>query len=648
MIVALVVFLAAVLVPVSAVAQCDGDQRFAVAVYHFNVQYVAGGLQGYPEDLGFQNLDEWNALDLTDAGIQDLIVRESFLPLLQMYERHPGWGGDLELQGLMVDVIRERHPDVLALMGDLDGQVAWDSMHYSDELWTHQPRAAIQRSLLETQSAFDAAGLTRSASVFTQEGQFSLGMGDFLPAGSVAMIPRNLFGLHYPTQERAPLWTLGDSGVFATVGGHGWTHTEAECSIEVRWTFMDDGELLATGDINPYFATAFVADPEVVAAYEAELEELEAQGYVIATVGAAVQALRASAFEPTPMPPVLDGTWQPRNTANLGRWMGDQGEVFGDRETDGAIRTAWWTAYAEVLAAQTLDSDGASVDAAWRELLLAGVSDATGWNPYITEMNYAFEHAAAARELVAGVLMDAVVAAGCEGMTRIDGGTGAVACGAEPDQGRSTLADPQRDLVAGASSGGVAVQVQWFTDAAVPGAERAVVTFSGLSAVADQARQVEIGWEAQSVDFVPAGSSAGVVSVPLALFADAEAPVGIPLAGGVLGLGGDDWLVVDPREVGVAARVHPDQGFVTFLDDTRAVGDSDRWEFWFVTGQAGALALARALIDAPDVYVAAPVIEPAPDIDEDCYCGTVEPSAARPLWALVLGAVLARRRRARR
>ncbi len=36
---ALVLCLALLLVPDLADAQCEGDQKFAVAVYHFNVQY---------------------------------------------------------------------------------------------------------------------------------------------------------------------------------------------------------------------------------------------------------------------------------------------------------------------------------------------------------------------------------------------------------------------------------------------------------------------------------------------------------------------------------------------------------------------------------------------------------------------------------
>ena len=139
-----------------------------------------------------------------------------------------------------------------------------------------------------------------------------------------------------------------------------------------------------------------------------------------------------------------------------------------------------------------------------------------------------------------------------------------------------------------------------------------------------------------------------MTSVPLELFAEAEVPVGVPLSGGLLGLGGDTWLVVDPRTVGVAARVHPDQDFVRFQEGTRARGDGERWELWFVEGEATALALAARLTNTPDVHV--PPIDGPPDEPDGCQCTTAAPdrptAGLAAIWALAgLGATGRRRRR---
>src|SRR5690348_12030945 len=84
-------------------AHADPQKKFALAVMHFNVQYVAGGMVGFwtkPDPM----------TDLNAEQIEDQIVVESFEPVLDLYAAHPTWGCDLEMQGYMLDVIGSRHP----------------------------------------------------------------------------------------------------------------------------------------------------------------------------------------------------------------------------------------------------------------------------------------------------------------------------------------------------------------------------------------------------------------------------------------------------------------------------------------------------------------------------------------------------------
>jgi len=242
------------------------------------------------------------------------------------------------------------------------------------------------------------------------------------------------------------------------------------------------------------------------------------------------------------------------------------------------------------------------------------------------------------------VLTGAVDAEGCELLGRIDGATGAVQCVDAHHPGRVAV-EGAADIEVEVASEAVNANVAWFRDASMGGGDLAVITFSGLRTALDQSRSVEVDWTTDTVEFVPAGSAGALARVPLSVFEGAEEPVGIPLPGGVLGLGGDRWLVVDPRTVGVAARIHPDQAFVAFEDDTRALEDTDVWELWFVDGEAEALALAERLAVTPDVTLYGTPIG-APPVDETgCECGTVSPSSATPGWALVCLVILARRRR---
>src|SRR5262245_17135718 len=90
-------------------------ERYALSMFHFNVQYVAGGLVGYPGFGGTRRPEE----------VEDQIVVESLLPVLEMYAAHPTWGVNIEMQAYLLDVLAARHPDTLDLLRDMamSGQV---------------------------------------------------------------------------------------------------------------------------------------------------------------------------------------------------------------------------------------------------------------------------------------------------------------------------------------------------------------------------------------------------------------------------------------------------------------------------------------------------------------------------------------------
>jgi hypothetical protein len=628
---------AALLLPASASAggPPQVDHRFAVGLFHFNVQYVAGGLEGFVEDLELEDI--WAGLDYTSEGVEDAIIRESLLPLLEMYAAHPDWGADIEMQGYMVDVIAERHPDVLELMQQLDGQLAWDSFHYSDELWTAQPVEAIARSRQEAADAFDRAGLTIGRSNFTQEGQFSMGMVEVLPADHFGLIPRNLFGMHYPDSERRPVFSVGTGR--ATVAGHSWTQEVGEATWEVRSTFMDDGELLATGGIAPYFLPSFLADPAEVAQYETELLARVDEGYEIATLQTALDSLLNAGYVPEPLPPIADGAWQPEDTGNLALWMGDWGLEPGI-EGDGLVRTEWARAYAEVRAATLILGDDATAEA-WRELMLSGVSDSTGWRPLRTELAYSLDHAQAARDLVFWTLE--VAAGSCEAcMTRIDGHSGEIRQFPEPAW-TIEEAEPALDgVLAGAQDAEVTLTTRWITDSRYEQGVAFEVTFEGLERPDEWDRWVEIPWDQDVFRYIPAGRLTDWAEIPMEVF-DEDVPVGQPLANGLLDLGDGLFLVLEPQTMNLAARVHPDQDFVAFVDRTPGGGDSETWRIWFVQGEAEAEALAMRLVQEPDVWLVPgrPIMPPV-----DCSCmDSVAGRTSAPFVGLLLLVGLLRRRR---
>ena len=116
--------------------------------------------------------------ELTDEQVQDSIVVESFEPVLDLYLSHPDWGTDIELQAYFLEVLAERHPQVLEKLRalGLSGQAEVVSFHYSDQIFIAYPRADLEHSLEMTREVFERYDIPLSRSVFCQEGQAAPGM----------------------------------------------------------------------------------------------------------------------------------------------------------------------------------------------------------------------------------------------------------------------------------------------------------------------------------------------------------------------------------------------------------------------------------------------------------------------------------------
>ena len=292
--------------------------RFALQMLHFNIQYVAGGLEGFCPVY----------CDYNEQETEDLIIRESFVPVLDFYLAHPDWKVDIELPAYMVEVMAERFPADLHKLQELTwrGQVSLISFHYSAQFFLAFPAYDQEKSWEMTVEVFDRYCLPLSTVVFNQEGEFGEGRHAFMHTHGyeIGVFPKNLFkyvrGLDTPVW---PYYTL--RGTDVVVGPVG---LDPSSGIEVAWPFFDDGEKLAVAnDLDPYFGDLFHYDPARMTEYEEELRALEDAGYKITTIEDYVRHPKARGLSQPDMGPVLDGTWQPGSTAGVHRWLGGMGVV---------------------------------------------------------------------------------------------------------------------------------------------------------------------------------------------------------------------------------------------------------------------------------------------------------------------------------
>lgn len=290
--------------------------RLSLAVYHFNIQYVAGGLAG---QLGISS--KWD-----EKAVEDAIVRVSLEPLLDIYLEHPSFRADIELQAYTLEVIAQRHPDVLEKMQTLaaSGQIDFDSLHYSDQLYVAYPRRDLEVSLDLTDQVFDRLCLPTGRSVFAQEGQFAVGQLALAEqhGREVSILPKNLFSYQFGDAAANDGVVFSDPAApqhSVIIGGRGWSGTDrAGQPFDLTWSFMDDGEIALTrGKLNPYFADLFQIDPSRVQARIDTLNAIEAAGFIQVTVAEAVQRIKELGIVRRPLPPVLDGTWQPKDRKSV-------------------------------------------------------------------------------------------------------------------------------------------------------------------------------------------------------------------------------------------------------------------------------------------------------------------------------------------
>ncbi|HZO17092.1 MAG TPA: hypothetical protein VFB62_27635, partial [Polyangiaceae bacterium] len=475
-------------------------------------------------------------------------------------------------------------PELLEKMRTLaqSGQIDIVSFHYADQLFIGYPQADWERSQELTRAAFEHHDVPLSRTVFCQEGQAAPGMSLHMGArGYRNMVwPKNLWSFQHGDFTAAPLYNFGD--VFMVVGGQGVSTPE----VEVTWTFLDDGELLATGDLDPYFVEYFVHNEEAVAEYEAGLVALEEQGYQIVTVDKYVDAVQ-TLVTPAEPPPLIDGTWQPGSTVGVKRWLGGFG-LWQAHERDNHVRTLGAIAHRELVAAETIAAAAPfdardKLDSAWRLLFLGQVTDASGINPYRGEIQYGIAHLAEATRIAREVIRDAKFTMGLASVL-ID----PVAQTAVEGESDGIVPEPASALLTLViEAGDRSVSERW--ERLGDGHHRVVIDIGAGQDTFITVRFPGVLEEELHASLALADATPAVIRRSDFVFEDYH----LALPTGLVGLGGGRFVVKDMAHVHLAAAIRRDSGDVVFEDETVPTGEAQRWMFHVIDdlGRASDLAV---------------------------------------------------------
>ncbi len=600
--------------------------RFAVSLFHFNIEYVIGGLEWDDADGSHIFLNKDSNKGWGDAKVEDYIVEETFYPLLQMYEKHPDWGVDFEMQGRMVDVMAKRHPQVLALLQKLAwrGQAELISFHYSDQLFLAFPRDDLHRSIAATRKVFADNCLPLSGVVFNQEGQAGEGRQKVLVAEGyqVGLFPKNLWSYQH-SAESGNWWPLysSEGGDLIVAGGgiDGTASGAGQPPLQLSWNYYDDGELRAVGTTavgpnDPYMAPTAPHDPARVAEFEAELAATQASGAAMLRIGDYVRHLKAKNIPSKPAPPLLDGTWQPGSTDSLHRWLGGHGplDAVWEIEQDGPVRVGNTVARNRVLALEQFATyagkQGLDVSAVqkalpglWESLWRAEVSDCSGVNPWFGEVQFGLTMNETLQDQVSTLakpLLQKLGKANSVTLAMVDLQNGGVTLVDHVPNPNPTGPEVDPPLPITLTSSDRPVTAHWFQVGEKHWEVHVAIKTSTCASCDTTTRAVGmyLPLMQDAIEVSPGLLDDEVRTYPFSAFAFAKDGAWLPLGNGLVGLGQGWYMIEDWTTVHTAVGIFPGQPWITLLDETIPIGMSVTWNLHLFQGtQADALALARTL-----------------------------------------------------
>jgi hypothetical protein len=578
-----------ILVLIAGAAEAQ-DFKYALSIFHCNIQYVIGGLYGFVFPPEFVN---W---DLGPDQTENMIIVQGFKPILDILQDHPDWTFTVEMQAYYAEVIAARYPDILQELKDLvdGGQVELVSFHYSDQMFIGFPYQDWKHSIDLTKKTFADLGLTLSGVVFCQEGEGAEGMATRMAEEGYDVMawPVNLWRYLHGEPSEDPYYNFGDVHmIIAAKSIHDTVH-----GVDVSWTYMDDGELMAAGGIDPYFPWFFNTKPKAVAEYVAGVQALADQGYKVSSIGGYVQDMIDAGIPAADPPPLLDGTWQPDSTDGTSRWFGHRG-LWGKDERDNHVRSLNMMAHREIVAAETAAQvaglDRADVLAeAWRQLIIGETSDGTGINCFKGEVEFTIASSAEAFRIAHDVIDEAKQALGLDHVL-IDSAAGTVIPGDFAWPGAAVAQGPFDVKIKTTKR---TWKTKWFRLEGPPETYRLEISFS--AGADNHAREIYVTFPGNTSDIITTTALIDdeVRTWRRADFTFLSGHWYLPGPIGLFGLGNDWWLVKDMANVHVIARIEDGSNDLRIEDESAPWFETITWDFYLMHGtDAQALALADSI-----------------------------------------------------
>ena len=554
-----------------------------LTLFHFNVQYVTGDINRYHR-----------------------YCSEAITPFLQTVLRNPHWRVSVEMAGSGLEFLNDHYPRTIRLLRDLiEGErIELISSTYTPSLWVAFPRKDLLSSIELNRTCLQRLGLPASRVFFAQEAFFGPAVGTLGAFFDVSLCKDDYLTYFASFKHTAPLYSLGRMPVI--VGeGHLLNELGARCrssrwcgpaltewhrqrlggarrrrspkgppapvhaygETAWRWYHMGSGHHFCTC-FSPEDASRFFCDPLWLASNEYVLNSFSDEGFRLATVTEFFNAVRQ--YPPIPLPPLLEGSWNSKNSRGVLAWMGQERNAWED--IPGLLALAW-RAGAALRRLEQGTGDGArnnaeldkSVAEAWRIQLFAECSDPFGWRPTPGETRFGFEAAEQALRAVAS-------------LREVYEGPPSAEMILQYAVNRP-LTRPNRPLVFGPAPrffGARGAKSFLILDQ-----DRAVwdLQFTSLEAHCG----VEFAASVEELIYCPSAMESEVFRIPLRDLRPRI--VCVPLTNGLIGVGDGVYLIRDNALGYVAARLDRVKRVVSFGIDRPTKGKEYSWRFFVVRGR---------------------------------------------------------------
>ncbi|WP_287587070.1 hypothetical protein [Candidatus Borrarchaeum sp.] len=351
--------------------------EFYVSYFHFNPQFRAG-----------------------DPISEERIVNGSIRNLLLMYERYPKYAFTFEIQSLGIELMAEKYPDVFELFKKLHdrGQLELVVTHYSDQLFIAYPELELRKSIEISDEILKKYNLTRSPIFGCQEWQYS-------PALKEIMKDYGYTTLVMITATYNNYYNIDANDTFKHYGlcqsnNDSYIIFNRDVKIDdnsttepfgYKWLYYDDGE-----QVNTYQnKNDFTYVKEKQHRYEDILRDYDSRNSQYLTISQLVDVCLERNI-PVKQIPEIPCVTQGGNYL----WSGEERNRY---ERDVEIMTLRYQARTSLLSAEATfkyvsnisgvnTSIQEDINKLWKILLLAEVSDSTGWTPRECEVEYSIDY----------------------------------------------------------------------------------------------------------------------------------------------------------------------------------------------------------------------------------------------------------------